>query len=245
MKRNLSVDIKTNAGWVGTNMEKRIYDDLNATIRANPNARSPQISLSLDKYHPNAMDKNVRFIQAMALRNTDIVFHLSGFGAAAFERDIDKLIRVLNSKRNIRMQSGYILPKPADGDTPNMDMAQPIIKANNARIIWTVSPSPRAAGRGVELAACEPDIIPCPDDAKFRVFEDDMLLINVVEQGGNFRLGEANPTNITAPWRNADGTDKTLADARRDIFREMRRAELKFMAQKRCFMISHRDAIMK
>ncbi len=70
IQNNIGVDIKTNAGWVNTSFGQEIFKDLRKVITDNApkEYRLPkiQISLSLDKYHTNCFENNLKFIQELA-----------------------------------------------------------------------------------------------------------------------------------------------------------------------------------
>lgn len=80
---NCGVDIKTNAAWTGLSFGGPIFDDLAAVAAAHKQYRL-QVSLSLDGFHKNALDNNVRFISQMAARGAKIVVHISGLDGKWF-----------------------------------------------------------------------------------------------------------------------------------------------------------------
>lgn len=70
IQNNIGVDIKTNAGWANTSLGQEIFKDLRKVIidNAPQEHRLPkiQISLSLDKYHTNCFENNLKLIQELA-----------------------------------------------------------------------------------------------------------------------------------------------------------------------------------
>ena len=215
MKHDLGIDIKTNAGWAGTNIEDKICDDLAQTIADNPTAYPPQISLSLDRFHTNAMRKNARVIQAMVARDSNVSFHLSGFGAQQIDADTEILMKQL-ANAGLDVQMAFSMRDPND--------VQPLWVINGKTVVRYSYGMLRAAGRGTKLE----NTFDVPDH-QFSIFEPDMTQVNVIEHGGRFRLGEAWPKNITTTWRHPDGTARSLREIRNRIVNATRRAELEYM----------------
>ena len=91
-----SVDIKTNAGWTLSPMRDMIFNDLVDVLSAHSiscfRLMPMQVSLSLDRYHPHAMQKNIEFITEMSRRqkNSCLVINIS-----SFEQDVDMIEEML------------------------------------------------------------------------------------------------------------------------------------------------------
>lgn len=75
----IGTDIKTNAAWVRAGFGEGIFQDLHHVISSHK-AYSLQISLSLDRYHKNALENNAAVISRLAkMPNTNAIVHVSGF----------------------------------------------------------------------------------------------------------------------------------------------------------------------
>lgn len=214
MQHGLGVDIKTNAGWVGTNLEDKICDDIAQTVADNPTSQPPQISLSLDGFHHNAIRKNARLIQAMVARNANVSFHLSGLDAKQVDIDTELLMKQL-ADAGLDAQMAFSM---------HGDDVQPLWLINGGTVVRYSWGKLRAAGRATKLK----NTFDIPDH-HFSIFEPDMSLVSVIELGGRFRLGEAWPKNITTKWQRRDGSARSLRDIRSRIVNATRRAELEYM----------------
>lgn len=75
----IGTDIKTNAAWVRAGFGEGIFQDLHHVISSHK-PYSLQISLSLDRYHKNALENNAAVISRLAkMPNTNAIVHVSGF----------------------------------------------------------------------------------------------------------------------------------------------------------------------
>ena len=122
IKNNIGVDIKTNAGWANTSFGKEIFNDLRKVIIDNKPGEyeipKMQISLSLDKYHTNCFENNMRVIKKLA--GLPIIIHLSSFNGdkelvKKFEKQLktqlktEDLISISDSKSYILINDSVIL----------------------------------------------------------------------------------------------------------------------------------------
>ncbi len=75
----IGTDIKTNAAWVRAGFGDKIFDDLHRVISGHK-PYSLQISLSLDRYHKNALENNAALISRLAkMPNAHVQIHIAGF----------------------------------------------------------------------------------------------------------------------------------------------------------------------
>ena len=98
IQNNIGVDIKTNAGWANTSFGQEIFKDLRKVITDNTpeEYRLPtiQISLSLDKYHTNCFENNLKLIQELA--GLPVMINMTSF--VGQESMVQEFERQLNSK---------------------------------------------------------------------------------------------------------------------------------------------------
>lgn len=96
----IGVDIKTNAGWANTSFGKEIFEDLRKVITETRTHELEfpklQISLSLDNYHTNCFENNMKIIQELA--GLPVLIHLSSFVGqeelvAKFEKQLSKKLK--------------------------------------------------------------------------------------------------------------------------------------------------------
>ena len=101
IKNKLGVDIKTNAGWANTSFGQQIFDDLKKVItetRTNEyELPKLQISLSLDQYHTNCLENNMKVIKELA--GLPVAISLSSFKGQEdlvkqFERKMSKTLKI-------------------------------------------------------------------------------------------------------------------------------------------------------
>ena len=95
-KNDIGADIKTNAGWANTSFGNEIFKDLRQILIDNKpqEYRLPkfQISLSLDTYHTNCFENNMKIIKELA--GLPVTFSLASFaGQEAMVAEFEKQLR--------------------------------------------------------------------------------------------------------------------------------------------------------
>ena len=117
----IGADIKTNAGWANTSFGHEIFSDLKKLITKNEPGEHEmpkiQISLSLDTYHTNCFENNMRVIKELA--GLPVMIHLSSFDDQeellhTFEQELFKHVKKddlfsLNSGTNYKLLNGKTL----------------------------------------------------------------------------------------------------------------------------------------
>ncbi len=190
--KKIGVDIKTNAAWVRTALAPEIFRDLIKIAKDSPDPYAYQISLSLDKYHPNAVDNAVRVITELARKKCRVIINIASFGADAHM--FDALKRKIGTKM------------------PVEDAAIPITKSqkryvtvvNNRVIIQTsLDGVPFANGRAVNLPDAKPTDFP-----QFRIMCETGSILIAFDTFGRVTLGENSGRKIGCAWNRPDGAAK-------------------------------------
>ena len=223
LNKQVSLDIKTNGAWVKAPMLRRmIFDDLCELA----NGHKPlgfQTSLSLDKYHPNALENNYEILKSLALDkriHVPMLIHISGFETD--KNMYQSLIAKLKHTPKIKMDEVGVLG--TDGSLINM------IRLNERVCIrYSAAPSPFANGRAKEL----PEAIPV-DLPQFKFVagtpQHPSILI-AFDAAGNVTLGENSGKKITVPWRDKNGNPRPLPAIKADLVRQTRIEQFKVVNQ--------------
>jgi len=185
LKHNIGVDIKTNAGWVGTSFGKEIFKDLKNLIidaYAEKNERPPlQISLSIDKYHTNCLERNLRFIKELA--GLPIEIHVS---TLAHQMDTLKEFEDILFKQ-VKTKEAFVLV--------NGDNIKPLKIINNHTIYESTFGTLFKGGRAFKI----PEAL----DVEFPQFSfctEDLHLLFAFDNFGRVTLGENCGQKIMTPW---------------------------------------------
>ncbi len=204
--KNISLDIKTNGAWVKKlNLRETIFQDLiNCANCHEPFAY--QISLSLDKYHPHALENNYEIIRELA-HNKDlkqpVLIHISGFDDD--KKMFDNLITKLINTNNMTLEEAI-----------NFN-TRDFIRILNKKIyiISSFSPAPFANGRATNLSEAI--------ETKFPQFKflgathGALSLLMAFDAAGNVTLGENSGKKITVPWRDKNNNPRPLNKIRKDL----------------------------
>jgi hypothetical protein len=222
-----SVDIKTDAGWVFTPMRDAIFSDLVDVLSTHSTSSfrliPMQVSLSLDRFHPHAMQKNIEFITEMSRRqkNSSLVINIS-----SFEQDADMFEIMLNK---LREKSNKIHPLMAFGGTNNNMSPAPqnTTWSINKNIILKFSIGTLFDGgraKNIENTYHTPT-----PQFSFLTPGNPPLVLMAFDSFGNVTLGENSGKKITVPWRDKNGTPRPLNDIREDLVKEAGKEEARYV----------------
>lgn len=225
------VDIKTNAGWaIAKNaMREQIFDDLVDVLSAHSTSAfriTPmQISLSLDRFHPHAMQKNIEVITGMARkqRNSSCLIHIT-----SFEQDAGMFTELLNN-----LKTKYDVHQlMAFGGENNSDMVRTLsdtLWSVNGNIVLKFSIGTLFDGgraKDIDGAYHTPE----PRFAFISGRQNPTILM-AFDTFGNVTLGENSGKKITVPWRDSAGTPRPLSEIRKDLVRQTRKTEAQYTAE--------------
>ena len=204
--KNILLDLKTNGAWIEKqNLQKNILQDL---ISCSNNHRpfAYQISLSLDKYHPNALENNYKILKEFAQNKElkqSMLFHISGFDS---DKDMyEKLLLKLKNTYNISLEKTVDFTSGQLFDVLN----------KNIFIIPSFSPAPFANGRAKNLSEAKPTDFP-----QFNFLggsPESLTLLMAFDAAGNVTLGENSGRKITVPWRDKNNNPRPLDEIRKDL----------------------------
>ena len=222
LSNDCGVDIKTNAGWTlrKNDTGDGIFDDLVSVLsRFSHGALDMsrlQISLSLDRFHPLCLEKNARFITELSHRqkNSACMVHISSFAQDAdmFNALLDELRRMGNSVEE------YF----AKGD-PSKKIYYGI---NGTVIMYQTFGCLFNGGRAKDL-----DLPNRSDVSQFQFvsFDKSPHVMMGLGANGDIVLGENMDINIKTRWCDESGKPRPLAEIKKDLVRNTRRAELNYI----------------
>ena len=210
------VDIKTNGAWVRTPLKKQIIKDFKDIARQYPAHISKyQISLSVDTYHPNAIENNHEIIRELAkCKNGRILVHLSGFND---QTDVMQgfLAKLANDPR-LNLVPAMIARQNGNGI--------PVIAVNDGAVLLRPSADAQLfdGGRAINLPNARHIRHP-----QFSFMMNDGTILVAFDTMGFVTLGENSGRKIHTTWRNPDGTPRPFADIKRDLIKSARYEEIR------------------
>ena len=218
-QRGISLDIKTNGAWVrNADLCSKILPDLVRTNERNSNNRKLpyQLSLSLDKYHPNALENTCNIICELVKRNKKkpmILVHISGFMGQdyMYQELLAKLLRVPGNK----FEYAYVAAKSGGMIPLHVINRSVALRPSFDALLF-------AGGRAQNL----PEAFSSPNPT-FEIINDDADVLMAFDSAGNVTLGENSGRKITVPWRDANGNPRDLPAIRRDLVKRARYEELR------------------
>lgn len=217
--RGIGLDIKTNGAWIrNKDLRTKIIPDLiNINERNSGQCRLPyQLSLSLDKYHPNALENTYEIICELAQHNKNkpmILVHISGFTGQ--DKIYKELLAKLSGNRNIKIEEAYIAAKSGNAIPLHIINRCVALRPSFGAVLF-------AGGRAQNLPEATPAANPT-----FEILNQDAEVLMAFDAAGNVTLGENSGRKITAPWRDKDGNPRDLPAIRRDLVQRARYEQLR------------------
>lgn len=213
LDNNLSTDIKTNAGWANTNWGAKIFNDLRDILAQHPgnaisntkrlNAPKLQISLSVDGFHPNCIQNNIRVI--MELLDSHVCIHVSSLNT-----DIDYLDK-FNKELNKTLHAAHV--RYIDAITPQ---GQPIKIINNKVVLYSGYGTLFSHGRASDL----PNAVKI-DLPQYKFVSSGGTVLVAFDNAGMVSLGENSGHKIATQWQKPDGDIVSLNTIRRNLYRNI------------------------
>ena len=228
--RGIRMDIKTNGAWIRNNdlRTKIIPDLISVNERNSMQRRLPyQLSLSLDKYHPNALENTYKIICELARQNKNkpmILLHISGFMGQDWL--YKELLAKLLATRNTRIDYAYVAAKSGNAIPLHVINRCVALRPSFDALLF-------AGGRAKNL----PEAFPTKNPT-FEIINDDADLLMAFDSMGNVTLGENSGRKITVPWRDKDGNPRDLPAIKHDLVKRARYEQLrqKIIDLKRIFV---------
>ncbi|MBP3316563.1 MAG: radical SAM protein [Alphaproteobacteria bacterium] len=217
--RGIRMDIKTNGAWIRNNdlRTKIIPDLISVNERNSMQCRLPyQLSLSLDKYHPNALENTYKIICEMARQNKNkpmILLHISGFMGQDWL--YKELLAKLLATRNTRIDYAYVAAKSGNAIPLHVINRCVALRPSFEALLF-------AGGRAKNL----PEAFPSKNPT-FEIINNDADVLMAFDTMGNVTLGENSGRKITVPWRDKNGKPRQLPEIKRDLVRRARYEQLR------------------
>lgn len=200
-------DIKTNAAWVRAGFGEQIFQDLHHVISTHK-PYTMQISLSLDKYHKNALENNAILISRLAkMPNARAQIHLAGFN-----NHVDMFPALLDAIKS----NGITVEEVMFGNIDNMQSrmlvgGQILLNPTKATLF--------DGGRAQNLDWAHHSEFP-----QFQFMTADHMSLIAFDSMGRVTLGENSGRKISTKWQESKG-DKHLMRVRADLVRATWREE--------------------
>ena len=217
--RGIRMDIKTNGAWIRNNdlRTKIIPDLISVNERNSMQRRLPyQLSLSLDKYHPNALENTYKIICELTRQNKNkpmILLHISGFMGQDWL--YKELLAKLLATRNTRIDCAYVAAKSGNAIPLHVINRCVALRPSFDALLF-------AGGRAKNL----PEAFPSKNPT-FEIINDDADVLMAFDTMGNVTLGENSGRKITVPWRDKNGKPRQLPEIKRDLVRRARYEQLR------------------
>lgn len=218
-ERGIGLDIKTNGAWIrNKDLRTKIVPDLiDINEHRSGQRRFPyQLSLSLDKYHPNALDNTYEIICELARRNKNkpmILLHISGFTGQ--DKIYKELLAKLSGNHNIKIEEAFIAAKSGNAIPLHIINRCVALRPSFGAVLF-------AGGRAQNLPEATPAANPT-----FEILNQDAEVLMAFDAAGNVTLGENSGRKITVPWRDKDGNPRVLPAIRRDLVKRARYEQLR------------------
>lgn len=205
-------DIKTNAAWVRAGFGEKIFQDLHNVVSSHE-PYSMQISVSLDKYHKNALENSAILISRLAkMPNMRLQVHVAGF-----QNHADMVPALLE-----RIKSNGV--KADEVFYGALDNLQSRIMVGGQILLRTGRATLFDGGRAKNLDGAFHTEFP-----QFVFFTPDMHSLIAFDSFGRVTLGENSGRKISTKWDTWRGPKPLInirADLVRAIWREETRARL-------------------
>ncbi|MCQ2571479.1 MAG: hypothetical protein MJ165_00560 [Alphaproteobacteria bacterium] len=203
LNHNIGTDIKTNAGWANTSFGKNIFHDLKNTIIDTHDKKSQlpklQISLSLDNYHTNCFENNLKIIKELA--GLPVIIHLSSIQGQEefvkhFETALAKQLHPQNAcimdshgniKENIKLIKDHTIYIQSYGTLFN-------------------------GGRAVKIKEAKQTPLP-----QFSFITQEGFLLVAFDTFGRVTLGENSGHKIATPWIDTNIQPKKLKTISKEL----------------------------
>lgn len=226
----IGVNIKTNAGWAGTPVGERIFYDIENLVKKNaPDIVDRdsfkkliplEISLSLDRFHNDAINRNFRFLEHFA--NTDMNGATFTACISSFKRDTKMFSELLNKLKKAGISVEELSPLSSKGNNASVCLSlngNLLVKYDNDAILFD-------GGRAKNIAGANHNTQP-----QFNILNNDRKILMAFDSFGNVTLGENCGKKITVPWRDPSGNARPLSDIRTDLVAATKTAEAEYLKQ--------------
>ncbi len=225
------VDIKTNAGWVNAPLATKVYSDIENIVKKHaPKTKVKsqikpevpfQVSLSLDRFHTNALERDFKFIEHFA--KTDIPNALFRIHISSFSMDAGIFDELM-----FKLQKSGINITPAVRLRENSDLVDiEYLLNNNVIMMFGDSAELFSGGRAKNLKSAYRT--PAP---QFTFLDEaDLSCMIKFDENDYVILGENNGPKIAAIYNDKDGNPYPLQSVLNCLVETAYRAEQHYRKQ--------------
>lgn len=223
------VDIKTNAGWVKFPWANEIFSDIEKTVR-NQNEYNDsgikriakfQVSLSLDRFHKDAFERNFKFIQHFA--HTDIPGVAFTIHVSSFKQDrhmFGELMQQLKQS-GIKINEMFLFGS-------NMNTMEKMYDLNGNAVVRYSEGTLFDGGRAKDMKSAYKT--PFPQFVFISGIPGSSLV--AFDSFGNVTLGENSGKKISVSWRNEEtGQNLSLQTIKENLIAAVKSEEQDFLEQ--------------
>ena len=222
------VDIKTNAGWVNAPLATQIYSDIENIVKKHASKTKDrsgikqeipfQVSLSLDRFHLDSLERNSKFIEHFAKTDMGASFRIN---ISSFDADngmLSELLQLLNTA-GVNVREAVILNK-------NAQTLSPVYYLNNNIIVQYGNGELFSGGRARNIKNAYR--VPAP---QFSFLTADFACLVAFDTNNRVTLGENCGPKIAAIYNDKDGNPYPLQSVLNCLVETTYRAEQKYRQQ--------------
>ncbi|MDE5615808.1 MAG: hypothetical protein K2I81_03180 [Alphaproteobacteria bacterium] len=193
----IGTDIKTNAAWIRGELAPRILSDLN-TISVNHKPYALHLSLSLDRYHKDALENNARLIAGLADRQIQV-------NTTGFENHVDMFPALIE-----RIKSEKVSAEEVWIGTP--ENMRPAVLVGGKLLLTQSKGALFNSGRAQNMDWAKETEFP-----QFKFICESGVLV-AFDSAGRVTLGENSGRKISTKWKTMLGP-KSLIHTRADLIK--------------------------
>lgn len=220
------VDIKTNAGWANAPLATQIYSDIENIVKKHAPKKTSsvkpeipfQVSLSLDRFHKDSLERNSKFIEHFAKTDMGASFRIN---ISSFDADngmLSDLLQRLNTA-GVNVRDAVILNK-------NAQTLSPVYYLNDNIIVQYGNGDLFSGGRARNIKNAYR--VPAP---QFSFLTADFACLVAFDTNNRVTLGENCGPKIAAIYNDKDGNPYPLQSVLNCLVETTYRAEQKYRQQ--------------
>lgn len=228
LKAGCSIDIKTNAGFVNSPLAKTVYYDIEDIVRNQFDVDTNgikrlvpfQVSLSLDRFHRDAMERDFKFIEYFA--NTNIPGVAFTINVSSVYQDKSMFPELMHKLMcsGVKVSELFLV-------APHSNNAEQVYDLNGNVIIRHHCGTLFNGGRAKDMKYAQK--VPFP---QFNFVDPDGTALIAFDSFGNVTLGENSGKKISVPWRNNEtGQPVPLQTIRDNLIVATKSAEQDFLKE--------------
>jgi len=241
LNKKCTVDIKTNAGWVNSPLSETVFSDLENIVRgqSNKNDKSNiksiihfQVSLSLDRFHKDATDRDFKFIEHFANMNiSDVAFEIHVSSIYQDKNMFPDLMHKL-ARSGIEISELTMIGSKTNNIEQVYDLNGNVIVRYSNGILFN-------GGRAKDIEYARQTPFP-----QFSFVDTDGVSLMAFDSFGNVTLGENSGKKISVLWRDKETKQPlSLQTVRDNLAVATKSAEQEFLMQHRIIDVYYRPII--